>query len=345
MRALARGGASSARAARAPRTRRAPPRRLAAARPRAASSGDDAAESGWRTLGGTTASSREDSGWIAVQDEPSVSSPEEDYERDFSGRVVYRPRGYYYDAVRASDAGERVKVDVGVVDKRRARTFCIAKRLAGGSDLVEVTMERPLGIVFERDTEGRVRVADFVDGSKAGRAAAVDRLQGLNAIGAAAPRRGDVLRAFTASTLSFGPRAQLLGDLSGTKRAVVLFGADDQPWGKVSSSLSSGLVRDGPVTLILERHRDAEMQKAWTPEPAEARGVRGDASRSGGGTRRSGAGGRGPSGATAAETSGGERKRVARTSLDLGGVPDPINAAAAVAGLSFLLLVFTGFNP
>jgi hypothetical protein len=31
--------------------------------------------------------------------------------------------------------------------------------------------------------------------------------------------------------------------------------------------------------------------------------------------------------------------------LDLGGVPDPINAAAAVAGLSFLLLVFTGFNP
>ena len=123
MRALARGGASSARAARAPRTRRAPPRRLAAARPRAASSGDDAAESGWRTLGGTTASSREDSGWIAVQDEPSVSSPEEDYERDFSVRVVYRPRGYYYDAVRASDAGERVKVDVGVVDKRRARTY------------------------------------------------------------------------------------------------------------------------------------------------------------------------------------------------------------------------------
>ena len=80
-----------------------------------------------------------------MKDEPSVSSPEEDYERDFSGRVVYRPRGYYYDAVRASDAGERVKVDVGVVDDRRARTFCIAKRLTGESDLVEVTMERPLG--------------------------------------------------------------------------------------------------------------------------------------------------------------------------------------------------------
>ena len=89
-------------------------------------------------------------------------------------------------------------------------------------------------------------MADFVDGSRAGRAAAV---ASLSPAGAQAASRGDVLRAFTASTVSFGPRAQLLGDLSGSKRAVVLFGADGQSWTKTTSALTSGLVADGPVTL------------------------------------------------------------------------------------------------
>lgn len=236
----------------------------------------------WRTLD----DAREEDGWVADLPEPSptqsadFSDVLEDYERDSSGRVVYAARGFFYDGVRPSDAvdfgmTERVKVGVGIVGKKRERVFALRKVLGsrGGvagveSDVFAVTMDRPLGVVVERDVDGRVRVADFVEGSRAGRAAAVAQLQGLNEnSGARAARRGDVIRAFTTTTLSYGPRAQLLGDLSGTKRAVVLFGADDQPWGKTIGALKSGLVADGPVTLILERDRDAARAEAWTPEP------------------------------------------------------------------------------
>jgi hypothetical protein len=71
--------------------------------------------------------------------------------------VVVSCYRYFYDAVRPGDAGARVKVEVGVVDARRQRTFLVRKLLdrGGESDIVDVTMERPLGISFERDTEGR----------------------------------------------------------------------------------------------------------------------------------------------------------------------------------------------
>lgn len=311
---------------------------------RAAASGRDdvdAAEStGWRTLGvGASADDpRMEDGWVALEPEPEPSfDAAEDYERDDSGRVVYAPRGFFYDGVRPSDGGERFKVDVGIVGARRRRTFALRKRLFREkgeecSDLVEVTMERPLGITFEPDTEGRVRVSDFVRGSRAGRADAVARLQAPASVGASAPRRGDILRAFTTSTLSYGPRAQLLGDLSGTKRAVVLFGADDQPWGKTISALKSGLVADGPVTLILERDRDEARASAWTPEEARASPV-GDTGNAGETARER------------VEEIGGERRRVRGDAWGGGGVPDPVNASFVVAALAFALLIFTGFNP
>lgn len=277
--------------------------------------------------------------------EPSPPPPGGvDYERDDSGRMVYVPRGFYYDGVRPGDPGDRIKVDVGVVDARRSRTF-VLRRVLGTvnpasdivSDIVEVTMERPLGIVFEEDTEGRVRVADFVKGSRAGRAAAVERLQGLNALGAQAPKRGDVLRAFTTTTLSFGPRAQLLGDLSGTKRAVVLFGCDNQPWGKVVSALKAGLVADGPVTLLLERQRDEELAKAWTPKVLEPPD-----------TGRAAHAGNDENGSRRGARVGSEQDRADRARRrveDDTDVPDGINGAFLAAGLSFLLLILAGFNP
>ena len=45
---------------------------------------------------------------------------------------------------------------------------------------------------------------------------------------------------------------------------MVLFGADDQPWGKTIGALKSGLVADGAVTLILERDLDPARAAAWT---------------------------------------------------------------------------------
>ena len=120
---------------------------------------------------------------------------------------------------------------------------------------VEVTMERPLGITFEPDTEGRARVSiSFAVPEPAEPTPA--RLQAPASVGASAPRRGDILRAFTTSTLSYGPRERSCWGSSGTKRARGVVRADNQPWGKTISALKSGLVADGPVTLILERDRD-----------------------------------------------------------------------------------------
>ena len=299
--------------------------------------------------------------------------PLEDYERDASGRVVYAARGFFYDGVRPSDAAnygmtERVKVPVGIVGKRRERVFALRKTLGwrdgvpgAESEVFSVTMDRPLGVVVERDTDGRMRVADFVEGSRAGRAAAVARLQGLNeTAGARAPERGDVVRAFTTTTLSYGPRAQLLGDLSGTKRAVVLFGADDQPWGKTIGALKSGLVADGPVTLILERDLDAARAAAWTPERTpdpeeetrrsetrprasnrrrENETLRGVSSQSSPRLRTVGGTSEGKKGT--ADHVGDGRERVSQATS---GVPDPVNASLVVAGASFLLLIVTGFS-
>ena len=152
---------------------------------------------GWNTLYGISSSGedpRSRDGWVSEDPEPSPPPPgqPDEYERDASGRLVYMPRGFYYDAVRRDAVGNRIKIDVGIVGSRKSRTFMLRKVLSSSSssssasttagsgpasDIFSVTMERPLGIVFERDTEGMVRVADFVEGSRAGRAAAVDRLQ------------------------------------------------------------------------------------------------------------------------------------------------------------------------
>jgi hypothetical protein len=298
----------------------------------------------WRTLD----DAREEDGWVADLPEPSptqsadFSDVLEDYERDSSGRVVYAARGFFYDGVRPSDAvdfgmTERVKVGVGIVGKKRERVFALRKVLGsrGGvagveSDVFVVTMDRPLGVVVERDVDGRVRVADFVEGSRAGRAAAVAQLQGLNEnSGARAARRGDVIRAFTTTTLSYGPRAQLLGDLSGTKRAVVLFGADDQPWGKTIGALKSGLVADGPVTLILERDRDAARAEAWTPEPTPPPEVEKKKSAAPVSSRSIEGAEKRKALRTVGSPSVDDRERVSQAPSV---VPDPVNASLLVAG-------------
>ena len=310
----------------------------------------------WRTLN----DAREEDGWVADLPEPSptesadFSDVLEDYERDSSGRVVYAARGFFYDGVRPSDAvdfgmTERVKVGVGIVGKKRERVFALRKVLGsrGGvagveSDVFAVTMDRPLGVVVERDVDGRVRVADFVEGSRAGRAAAVAQLQGLNEnSGARAARRGDVIRAFTTTTLSYGPRAQLLGDLSGTKRAVVLFGADDQPWGKTIGALKSGLVADGPVTLILERDRDAARAEAWTPEPTPPPEVEKKKSAAPSPSRSIEGAEKRKALRTVGSPSVDDRERVSQAPSV---VPDPVNASLLVAGVAFVALVVTGFS-
>jgi hypothetical protein len=60
---------------------------------------------------------------------------------------------------------------------------------------------------------------------------------------------GDVLRGVTATTLVYD---SFLGSQP-PKRTVVMYGADGQGWRKTREALRRGLVRDGDVTLVVER--------------------------------------------------------------------------------------------
>ena len=128
------------------------------------------------------------------------------------------------------------------------------------SEIVSVTAERPLGIVFEEDADGRVRVGEFVPG---GFAAKASEVASLAPFGAQCCREGDILRAFTATQVVYKTTAALTGDLSGTKRVRTLYGADDKDWKDVSAALANGRVADGPVTIVVERDLDRARAEAW----------------------------------------------------------------------------------
>jgi hypothetical protein len=167
----------------------------------------------------------------------------------------------------ADTPGERFRVEVGNVGERLPQSFVFAPVLQSPSKLLCVTLpRRPLGVIFVPDRDGRVRIGEFVKDSAAGRAASVER---LSPSGAQAPQVGDVLRAVTATVFSFTPQAQLLGDLTNTKRTVVLFGADGEAYEKVFVALRQGLVADGPVSMVLERPLEGSRSASWSPKPVE----------------------------------------------------------------------------
>lgn len=121
-----------------------------------------------------------------------------------------------------------------------------------------------MGIIAVPDTEGRLRISELMAGSRSAQAAAVARLN-QRGIEAAAP--GDVLRAFTCTVFEFEARASLIGDLSGAKRTINFFGADNQPWEKAFGALAQGAVADGEVTIVLERAKEGTTGSFWSPLP------------------------------------------------------------------------------
>lgn len=84
--------------------------------------------------------------------------------------------------------------------KRKREQFVVDRLLPDGGLMVQVTLDRPLGIVFEPDTVGRVRVGVLLDGFQAAQRAAVAQ---LNQTQADAVLPGDMLRAFTTTVLDF----------------------------------------------------------------------------------------------------------------------------------------------
>jgi hypothetical protein len=154
--------------------------------------------------------------------------------------------------------GERLRIPVGPVASPVPRTFVFEKVLPQPSELVAVTLERPLGLIIEEDDPGgraskrsrRAIVSEVVPGSRAEqrmRIAAFDRSRR-----AEAALVGDVVRAFTCTNLVYPTRSLLLG-MKPPERQRVVFGADGQRWPRVAAALKQGLKQDGPVTIVLER--------------------------------------------------------------------------------------------
>jgi len=59
--------------------------------------------------------------------------------------------------------------------------------------------------------------------------------------------------AATATNLTYKTGALLFGAQL-PERTIVMYGADGQKWPHVAAALQRGLVADGDVTLVLERH-------------------------------------------------------------------------------------------
>ncbi|KAL6761927.1 hypothetical protein V8C86DRAFT_2526243 [Haematococcus lacustris] len=171
-------------------------------------------------------------------------------ERNQRGELAFRPLAYTPWPVEEGAPGERLRVPVGQVRRRQPRTFVFQKLLGPGSQVLQVSLPRPLGLVCEYD-EGRkrTRIVDLVEGSYADQRRKMASMNRQLASNAVLP--GDILRAVTATNFVY-PTKALFGAVP-PERHVVLFGADGQRWSVVRGALGKGIVADGDVTVIVER--------------------------------------------------------------------------------------------
>ncbi|KAL0024275.1 hypothetical protein WJX79_002109 [Trebouxia sp. C0005] len=171
-------------------------------------------------------------------------------ERDRKGELAFRPVSFTPWPVEAGTPGERLRIDIGPASKTSPRTFIFDRRIVD-SDILKVTLPRPMGLVFEEDkAKGQVVVADFVEGSEAEKR---NKVAKLNQSWRSVAQVGDVLRACTCTNLVYATRS-LLG-VKAPVRTIVVYGADNQKWPKVLAALKAGSRSDGEVTLVFERQR------------------------------------------------------------------------------------------
>ncbi|KAG2427599.1 hypothetical protein HXX76_012253 [Chlamydomonas incerta] len=177
-------------------------------------------------------------------------------ERDKNGELAYRPISYTPWPVDQSYEGERVRIAVGPVADRQLRTYVFARSLAVPSDILTVTLPRPLGVVLEYDERfRRATVVDLIEGTNADQRRKRASLNADAATEAVLP--GDVLRAVTATNFVYPTRA--LWGAQAPERHIVVYGADRQVWSSVCGALKKGEVKDGEVTLVLERRRPRKL--------------------------------------------------------------------------------------
>jgi hypothetical protein len=178
------------------------------------------------------------------------AGPGEAPELDGRGNLAYRAVSYTPQPVEAGAPGDRVRVAVGPIRARVARTFVFERVLGGPSRIFGVSLPRPLGVTWAEDAaSGRIVVGSLTgEAERRAAAAALDPVR----LRTTALAPGDVLRAITATTVVFRGAGALAGWSPGT-REVVLFGADGAKWGAVRGALRKGDAADGDVTVVVER--------------------------------------------------------------------------------------------
>lgn len=171
-------------------------------------------------------------------------------ELDKNSLLAFKPISYTPWPVASDAPGERVRIDVGKVGSTEPRTFVFEKVLPGSSEIVCVSLPRPLGVVFEYDQQKkRAFVADFIPGGNAEQRSKVAKLDSGRA--KQAVLNGDVLRACTC-TCPVWPTKALFGAVA-PEQHIVVYGADKTKWASLRTALKRGRFKDGPVTLVVER--------------------------------------------------------------------------------------------
>ncbi|GLC39054.1 hypothetical protein PLESTF_000515100 [Pleodorina starrii] len=173
-------------------------------------------------------------------------------ERDKNGELAFRPISYTPWPVDEGTEGERVRIAVGPVAARQLRTYVFARSLPVPSDILIVTLPRPLGVVLEYDERfRRATVVDLIEGTHADQRRKKAALNSDLAKDSVLP--GDVLRGLTATNFVYPTRA--LFGAAPPERHIVVYGADKQSWSAICGAMKKGEAKDGDVTLVLERRR------------------------------------------------------------------------------------------
>lgn len=169
--------------------------------------------------------------------------------RDAKGEIAYRAVRYTPWLTEQGPDDECIRINVGPVGRTLPKSYLFDKTLKEPSQLVTVTLPKPLGIIFEEDPRlKRVFVAEFIPDSEAesqSKRAALDP-----SISNKVPAVGDVLRALTTTVVTYKEGALIA---QGPEREIVVFGADGQTFSDVAAAMKRSYVSDGPVTLVLER--------------------------------------------------------------------------------------------
>ncbi|MEW5305499.1 MAG: hypothetical protein WDW36_008033 [Sanguina aurantia] len=182
------------------------------------------------------------------------------------GEIVCRAVGYTPWPVDSGTAGDRVRVDVGPINERKARSYVFERLLPKSSELVVVTLpQRPLGVMLTWDERrNRVVVEQLAEGSDAGRREKKSKLDRRFRQEAVLP--DDLVRGVTCTNLVY-PEGALWGAKLPERH--IVSGARPGGGGYRERRMGSLCLRSCPLTNELTEELTNELTEELTNELTE----------------------------------------------------------------------------